>query len=157
MSLASTLPSSTPHWSKLLMPQSAPLVNTRCSYSAISAPSAARRQLLAAAKKVLGRLPGKCAVAACASRLAQHQRLRLRQAVGQQLGVVARQRSCAASLHGDELHRHHVGALVQHLEVGMLAVGAGLAPQHRARCRRAAAAPSTSTRLPLLSISSCCR
>ena len=30
-SLASALPSSTPHWSKLLMPHTAPLVNTRCS------------------------------------------------------------------------------------------------------------------------------
>jgi hypothetical protein len=32
--------------------------------------------------------------------------------------------------HGDEFDRHHVRALVQHLEVGMLAVGARLAPQH---------------------------
>mmetsp|Transcript_20611 Transcript_20611/g.38476 ORF Transcript_20611/g.38476 Transcript_20611/m.38476 type:complete len:229 (+) Transcript_20611:1434-2120(+) len=29
--LHSALPSSTPHWSKLLMPQSAPVTNTRCS------------------------------------------------------------------------------------------------------------------------------
>ena len=40
----STLPSSTPHWSKLLMPHTAPLVKTRCSYSAISAPSERGRQ-----------------------------------------------------------------------------------------------------------------
>ena len=36
---ASALPSSTPHWSKELMPHNAPLVKTRCSYIATSAPS----------------------------------------------------------------------------------------------------------------------
>jgi 4-hydroxythreonine-4-phosphate dehydrogenase len=62
--------------------------------------------------------------------LAQHQRLRLRQHVGQQLRVVFGQRVRGLA-HGDEFHRHHVGALVQHLEVGVLAVGARLAPDHR--------------------------
>ena len=33
-------------------------------------------------------------------------------------------------LHGDELDRHDIAALVQHLEVGVLRVGAGLAPHH---------------------------
>ena len=45
-SLHSALPSSTPHWSKLLMPHSAPLVKTRCSYIAISVPTQARRELI---------------------------------------------------------------------------------------------------------------
>ena len=91
MSLASTLPSSTPHWSKLLMPQSAPLANTRCSYSAISAPRLAGVSSFEQ-QEVLGRLPGKVRCGAAARRcLAQHQRLGLRQHVGQQLGVVAGQ------------------------------------------------------------------
>jgi hypothetical protein len=58
MSLASTLPSSTPHWSKLLMPQTEPLTNTRCSCSAISAPRLAGVRA-SSSKKVLGRLPVK--------------------------------------------------------------------------------------------------
>src|SRR5207253_11400956 len=37
-SLHSALPSSTPHWSKLLICHNAPLTKTRCSYIAISAP-----------------------------------------------------------------------------------------------------------------------
>ncbi len=60
---------------------------------------------------------------------ALHQRLRLGQHIGQQGVVVARQ-AVAGLPDGDKLHRHHRAALVQHLEVGMLAVGAGLAPQH---------------------------
>ena len=62
--------------------------------------------------------------------LAEHQGLGLGEAVGQQLGVkfriVVRRRA-----HQDEFDRDHVGALVQHLEIGMLAIGAGLAPDHR--------------------------
>ena len=38
---ASTLPSSTPHWSNESMSQIVPCVNTLCSYSATSLPSAA--------------------------------------------------------------------------------------------------------------------
>ena len=37
--LASTLPSSTPHWSKEPIPQTVPWVKTLCSYSATRAPS----------------------------------------------------------------------------------------------------------------------
>src|SRR5574337_209586 len=55
---ASALPSSTPHWSKLLIPHSAPLTKTRCSYSAISAPSD-RGVNRSSTSVVLGRLPGK--------------------------------------------------------------------------------------------------
>ena len=87
MSFASTLPSSTPHWSKLLMPHSAPLVNTRCSYSARKAPSASGVSF-SNTKKVLGRLPGKWRWPPRVM-LADHQRLRLRQRIGQQLGMVA--------------------------------------------------------------------
>ncbi len=39
MALARTFPSSTPHWSKLLIPQIAPWTSTLCSYRAISCPS----------------------------------------------------------------------------------------------------------------------
>lgn len=60
----------------------------------------------------------------------QQQRLRLRQHVGQQQRVVAGQ-VMARSFDRHKLHRHHVAALVQHLEIGVLAVGAGLAPDHR--------------------------
>ena len=59
-------------------------------------------------------------------------------------------------LTSDELDRDHVGALVQHLEVRMLAVGAGLAPDHRAGRERQRVAVDVD-RLPLDSISSCCR
>src|SRR4051794_18216039 len=40
MALASCLPSSTPHWSKLLMFQMTPWVKILCSYIAIRAPGA---------------------------------------------------------------------------------------------------------------------
>jgi hypothetical protein len=33
--------------------------------------------------------------------------------------------------HGDEFHRYHIAALVDHLEVRVLTVGARLTPQHR--------------------------
>ena len=36
---------------------------------------------------------------------------------------------------GDKFHRHHVGSLVQHLKVSMLAVGAWLAPEHGRRAK----------------------
>ena len=44
-------------------------------------------------------------------------------------GLVAWQR-VGGIAHGDEIHRNHVRALVQHLEEGVLAVGARLAPYH---------------------------
>ena len=61
---------------------------------------------------------------------ADHQRLRLGQYVGQQQGVVTLQ-GVARFFDGDKLHRHHISALVQHLKVGVLAIGAALAPGHR--------------------------
>src|SRR5471032_1558248 len=56
--LARTLPSSTPHWSKLLTSQITPCTKVLCSYSAISAPSV--DGVSWSIKMVLdGRLPGK--------------------------------------------------------------------------------------------------
>ena len=46
MRCASTLPSSTPHWSNESIFQIAPWANTLCSYSATSAPRVCRRQPL---------------------------------------------------------------------------------------------------------------
>ena len=60
---------------------------------------------------------------ACASALASNMRMMARQIV-------------QGLLHGDELHRHDIGALVQHLEIRMLAIGSGLAPQHRRGAER---------------------
>ena len=110
--LASTLPSSTPHWSKLLMPQSTPWTKILCSYSAISAPrrggvrySSRMRVARAVAGEGLVRrqafdLGQRQALVpagrrALRRRLAAHQRLRLGQAVGQQRGVVVARSSCA--------------------------------------------------------------
>jgi hypothetical protein len=55
-----------------------------------------------------------------------------------------------------EFHRDHIRALVQQLEEGMLAVGAGLAPDDGAG-GLATALPSFVTRLPFDSMSSCWR
>ena len=59
--------------------------------------------------------------------LAHHQGLGLGQHIGQQQLVVVFQ-----SVHGFfycyKLHRYYVGALVQHLKIRVLAVGAGFAP-----------------------------
>ena len=67
---------------------------------------------------------------AAAVGLALHQRLRLRQHIGQQQIVVALQR-VAGFLDRHKLHRNHVSSLVQHLKIGVLAVGSRLAPGHR--------------------------
>ena len=58
---------------------------------------------------------------------------------------------------GQELDRDDVGALVQQLEEGVLAVGAGLAPDQRAGRRRHRRRRRCVTRLPFDSMSSCCR
>ena len=76
-------------------------------------------------------------------RAALHERLRLRQAVGEQQIVVMLEIRFVADGGGEEFDRDDVGALVQQLEEGVLAIGAGLAPDQRAgrrrrqRCRRA--------------------
>ncbi len=67
---------------------------------------------------------------AAAVGLALHQRLRLRQHIGQQQIVVSCQRM-AGFLDRHKLHRYDVGALVQHLKISVLAIGAGLTPGHR--------------------------
>ena len=59
--------------------------------------------------------------------LAEHQRLRLRQHIGQQQFMV-RWQSVPCLLHRHKLHRHNIRALVQHLKIGMLPVGAGFTP-----------------------------
>ena len=56
MVLASCLPSSTPHWSKLLMPQITPWVKTLCSYMAIRLPML-RGVILSSRITLVGRLP----------------------------------------------------------------------------------------------------
>ena len=61
--------------------------------------------------------------------LAAHQRLRLRQRVGQQLRVMTWQ-AHRGFFDRHEFNRNHAAALVQQLKIRMLAVGAGLAPQH---------------------------
>jgi len=72
---------------------------------------------------------------------APHQRLGLCQAIGQQLGVLLVQQglegrrqplrvAIRGATHQQKLHGDDVGALVQHLEEGMLPVGARLAPHH---------------------------
>ena len=80
----------------------------------------------------------------CFARLVQraalHQRRRLRQAVGEQQVVVVLEVGLVAYGRRQELDRDDVGALVQQLEEGVLAVGAGLAPDQRAGRRRRRAA-----------------
>ena len=61
--------------------------------------------------------------------LAQHQRLRLCQRIGQQQRLVAGQ-LMPGQLDRHKFHRYHVGALVQHLKISVLAVGTWLAPKH---------------------------
>ena len=56
-----------------------------------------------------------------------------------------------------ELDGDHIGALVQELEEGVLAIGAGLAPDDGAGGAASTAAPDLVTRLPFDSMSSCCR
>ena len=120
--MASSLPSSTPHWSKLLMFQITPWVKTLCSYSASSRPrflafTPSRDSMLE------GRLPGILPIGRQRRVVgAERQRVGLRAAVGRQVlleGAV------------DEVRRHDVRALVQQLVEGMLAHRAFGAPQHR--------------------------
>ncbi len=61
-----------------------------------------------------------------------HQGLRLGQAVGDEQLVLVRKVRLVAPGADHELAGHHLGALVEHLEEGVLAIGAGLAPDHRA-------------------------
>ena len=71
-----------------------------------------------------------------------HQRLRLRECVREQFLRDALRACMRRVAHRDEFERNHVAALVQHLEVGMLAVRTRLAPEHRRGRDTAAASPS---------------
>ena len=88
-------------------------------------------------------------------RLAVHQRLALREAVGEQ-GMLMIEMAVRRVDHGDEVHRRPLGPLMQALEVRVLRIGPGW-PQITGTVVDATAAPSRSTDLPLLSISTCCR
>jgi predicted dehydrogenase len=66
--------------------------------------------------------------------LALHQRLRLRQHIGQQQIVVAWQ-GVAGFLDRHKFHWDRVGSLVQHLEISVLPIGARLTPGH-GRCAK---------------------
>ena len=61
---SNTLPSSTPHWSKLLMPQRKPCTATRCSYSASSCPHV-RGVSAGNSSDSDGRLPGNSCQVRC--------------------------------------------------------------------------------------------
>ena len=61
--------------------------------------------------------------------LAEHERLCLRDRISQQQFVVVGQ-VVRGLFHDDEFHGYNVCALVQHLKIRMLPVGARLAPQH---------------------------
>ena len=86
-----------------------------------------------------------------------HQRFGLRQAIGEQqvlMHVAVPARGLRAD---DELDRDDIRALMQQLEEGVLAVGAGFAPDDRAGGRRQPLSHPCVTRLPFDSMSSCCR
>ena len=89
--------------------------------------------------------------------LAEGQRLGLREAVGDELGVVVAHASSCGSAAIRKSAGHDLGALVDQLVEGVLAVGAGLAPDDRAGAVLDRLATSRVTRLPFDSMSSCCR
>ena len=64
------------------------------------------------------------------ARASAHQRFALRQAIGEEQFVMARV-GVGRPGGDEEIDRHDVGSLMQHLEKGVLAIGAGLAPDHR--------------------------
>src|SRR5260363_434511 len=71
--------------------------------------------------------------------LSAHQRLALRETVGEQFDMMIEQGMLRLK-RGDEIGRHERGALMQHLEKGMLTVGSrraiALARWHRERAGR---------------------
>ena len=86
---------------------------------------------------------------------AHHQGLGLGNCVDDQALVMLAQ-IFAAVAQSNEFHGNHILALVQHLKESMLPIGAWFAPDDGAE-GTARGCPSLVTRLPLLSISSCCR
>src|SRR5213078_3753385 len=93
---ASTLPSSTPHWSNESTSQIAPWVNTLCSYSATSFPSVSGesrvRGPIAEKDSMRNETVGRALGLDLLARLAEGQRLRLRKHVGHQHVVLATER-----------------------------------------------------------------
>ena len=132
--LASSLPSSTPHWSKLLIPQTTPCTKTMCSYRAISWPSTAGVSV-SARIVVLGRLPGKLRYGSAAFGPPEGERLGLGEQVRHQQVVVVAVRVVRVG-EADEVDRDDPGALVQQLVERVLAVRARLAPHDRTGRRR---------------------
>ena len=133
-----------------------------------------RDELAERARASAGR-PGACSTAGCPrtsrcgtsasgvpsaahllGRLAERQRLGLREDVGHQQVVMLAER-VERLREADEVARDQLRALVDQLVEGVLPVGARLAPVDRRRSRSPPRAPSSVTRLPLLSIVSCCR
>src|SRR6266851_2384902 len=121
MRRASTLPSSTPHWSNESMCQTAPWVKTLCSYRATSLPRAAG---VSRSSSIVfeGRLPSKVRWGTSQS----GERFALREHVRQQHVVLLAQRVQRLA-ERDEVARDQPGSLMDQLIKGVLAVGAGLA------------------------------
>ena len=140
MRWASTLPSSTPHWSNELMSQIAPWVKTLCSYSATSLPERRRRQALGqngvggpvALEHPVRHQPVRRALGLdLLGGLAEGQRLGLGEDVGQQ-HVVVPPSGLSVWPKAMKSHGNQPRALVDQLVEGVLAVGARLAPVDRA-------------------------
>ena len=72
-------------------------------------------------------------------------------------GRADRRRGFRVSEEADEVAGNDLGALVNQLVEGMLAVGAGFAPEDRSGLVGDSLPPRVVTRLPLLSMVSCCR
>ena len=107
-------------------------MNTRCGARRLaSALSLAHRQQL---RRGFGQ------------RAALHQGLRLRQAIGHQEIMVNREAPVHAIWRRDqEFDRDHAGALMDELEEGVLAIGAGLAPDNGSGLGLGGGLPSRST------------
>ena len=164
--VASTLPSSTPHWSNGLMSQIDAL---REDAVLVEGDELAERRGGRAGR------PAACSSAGCPRTrgagtsqsavpsartslggLAERERLGLREHVGHQQVVVLADR-VERVREADEVARDQARALVDQLVEGVLPVGARLAPVDRPRLVVDAARPASVTDLPLDSMVSCWR
>ncbi len=171
---ASSLPSSTPHWSKLSIPHSAALhrhlvlVQRDQPPQRGTHPGGGTGWCSTAARRRTARCGATASISAAAAPLAAisarisasdraaQQRLGLGEGIGGQRAM--RLRPVVIGLGGeDEIDRHRPRALVHQLHEAVLRVGAGLAEQDRAGVPCRSARPSSVTCLPLLSISTCWR
>ena len=141
MRCASSLPSSTPHWSNELIDQTAPWTKTMCSYNATRAPSDLGREALrhqhvrraVALEHPVGHEPlGGSLGRDLGGRLAESERLGLREDVRDEQVVVPPER-IEAVREADEVARNQPRPLVDQLVEAVLAVRARLAPVDRAR------------------------